>query len=55
LKSKQLATAIEIPVICLSPLDVSLVESLNINSKEAVEVLNQNLSPPKINKIWAYE
>jgi hypothetical protein len=56
LKGKQLVTAFEIPVICLSPLDVSSIESPNVDStKEAMEVLDQNLSPPKINKIWAYE
>jgi hypothetical protein len=35
---------------------VFLVEYPSVDStKEAVEVLNQNLSTPKINKIWAYE
>jgi hypothetical protein len=52
LKGKQLATTIEVFVICLSPLDVSLAKSHNVDStNEAVEVLDQNLSPPKTNKI----
>jgi len=56
LNGKQLPTAIEIPIICLSLSDVFLVESPSVDStKEAMEVLDQNFSPPKINKIWAYE
>jgi len=56
LKGKQLATAIEIPIICLSPLDVFSAKSSSVDSiKEAMEVLDQNFSPPKINKIWPYE
>jgi hypothetical protein len=52
LKGKQLAIAIEVLVICLSPLDVSSTKSHSVDStNEAVEVLDQNLSPPKINKI----
>ncbi len=56
LKIKQLATTIEIHVICLSPLNEPPAKSLNVDStKEVVEVLDQNLSPPKINKTQAYE
>jgi hypothetical protein len=56
LKIKQLAIAIKIHMICLSPSNESPTKSLNLDStKEVVEVLDQNLSPPKINKTWAYE
>lgn len=56
LNGKQLPTAIEIPIICLNLSDVFSVESPSVDStKEAMEVLDQNFSPPKINKIWAYE
>jgi hypothetical protein len=56
LKGKQLPTAIEIPIICLSLSDVFLAESPSVDStKEAMEVLDQNFSPPKLNKIRAYE
>jgi len=56
LKIKQLAIIIEILVICLSPLNEFPTKSLSVNfTKEVVEVLDQNLSPPKINKTRAYE
>ncbi len=56
LNGKQLPTAIEIPIICLSLSDVFSAKSPNVDStKEAMEVLDQNFSPPKINKIWPYK
>jgi hypothetical protein len=52
LKCKQLAIAIEIPMIFLSPSNESLVEFPSVNSIEkVVEVLDQNLSPPQINNL----
>jgi hypothetical protein len=48
LQGKQLRIAIEIPIICLSLSDVFSVESPSVDStKEAMEVLDQNFSPPK--------
>ncbi len=56
LKIKQLAIIIEILVICLNPSNEFPTKSLRVNStKEVVEVLDQNLSPPKINKTRGYE
>jgi len=56
LKIKQLAIIIEIFVICLNPSNEFPTKSLSVNStKEVVEVLDQNLLPPKINKTRAYE
>jgi len=51
LKGKQPTTTIEVHVICLSPLNESPAKSSNVDStEEVVEVLDQNLSPPKVNK-----
>jgi hypothetical protein len=51
LKGKQPTTTIEVHVICLSPLNESPAKSSNVDSiEEVVEVLDQNLSPSKINK-----
>ncbi len=56
LKGKQPATTIEVFVICLNPSNESPIKSSSIDStKEVVEVLDQNLSPPKINKTRTYE
>jgi len=56
LKGKQHAIAIEVHMICLSPLNGILVESPNVDStNEVVEVLGHNLLTLKINKTWAYE
>jgi len=56
LKIKQLAIAIKIHMICLSFSNESQAKSPSVDStKEMVEVFYQNLSPPKINKTWAYQ
>jgi hypothetical protein len=52
LKGKQPAIAIEVLMICLSPLNESPIESPSVDStKKVVEVLDQNLSTPKIIKL----